>query len=363
MKKGNMFYAGVEVNGTIYFSEHLVNAILKQNRKTGEVTYIGAVPENRQDVLHNKAIHYKNYVYFIPALGEYIAKLNLEDESISTIALPPTDHKCSTNKFIDAVVDGKDAWLIPMGYDALLHLDMETDEVTGYANWPEGIQWKNERFLMFRAGIQVSELICLCPCEGEYFVTFHTKTKEMKAWRWEYPPKTVCGVICHKNYIWILPGKEYPYITKYSMETGSVTKIKTENTAEKEGALLYSATALVGDTIVSAPYESGQWRMVNTQTDEVTYVPFTDDRILGYPYYQFVTVLSDGVKMSGNRQSGAHFIFAETLEISETDYKIEMSTWLFAFASQYNAAKEKSKEGLSYGETIYNHLMAAKETE
>lgn len=361
MKIRNMFYAGVEVDGNIYFSEHILNAIFKQNRETGELTYLGTVSENKQSVLHNKAIHYKNRIYFIPALGDYIAKLSLENESISTIAVPTTGHKCSTNKFIDAVVDGKAAWLIPMGYDALVHLDMETDELTSYANWPEEIKWKNEGFLMFGSGILVSELICLCPCEGEYFVTFHTKTKEMKAWKWEYPPRTVCGVICHKNCVWILPGKKYPYITKYSLETGSVTKIEVKD--EAGGLYPYSATALVGDTIVSAPYESRQWRMVNTLTDEVTYVPFKDDRIKQkYPYYQFVTVLSDGVKMSGNRQSAAHFISSDTQEISETDYQMEERAWLFAFASQYNASRDKSKKKMFYGEKIYSHLREDKET-
>ncbi len=363
MKKGIVFFAGVEVEGDLYFSDHLRNAIFKQNGKTKKITYIGSVKEESlEGGLYFKAIHYKSWIYFLPSWGNSIARLNLDDYDICVISLPESNHICNINKFIDVVVRDKDVWLIPIGYDALLQLNMETGDVKRYADWPIGVQWKHEKFMMFSKGVCVSNILCMCPLDGEQFITFDLEEKVMKAWEWKYPSKAFCGMIHHKDTIWFLPRREYPYIIKYSLHNGTTKQIEVDERVEDNIVALYATAILMGDMIVCVPYECKQWLIINTLTDEVKKEPFVDSRMKNKdekPYYQFTTVLGNGVQVSGDNQRGAHLISEDPLDVCEIDYKVddlELLKYLIDKNQIDKIISNKKEDFLSNGESIFYKL-------
>ena len=78
-----------------------------------------------------------------------------------------------------------------------------------------------------------------------------------------------------------------------------------------------------------------------------------------FPYYQFVTVLGDGIKISGDRRSGGHFISADSFEISEIDYKandIEILNQLIEVKQIEKKTIEEKVDFISNGKKIFYEL-------
>ena len=221
-----MFIAGTEVDGDLFFSAHQMNGIFKQDGKTKKIKYLGSVKEETENGrLHNIAIHYADRIYFIPSIGDYIAKWDLTTSKIETIAIPSSNHACETVKFSNAILIGKQLWLTPMGYDAILMMDLDTEKIERYADWPDGVEWKDPMVVQFCSGLYIQDKLCLCPRDSKVFVTFDLKSKKMKAWDWEYSPNAFCGMVYDNDNIWLVPRLEYPYIVKYNIKEESKTLI------------------------------------------------------------------------------------------------------------------------------------------
>lgn len=306
------FMAAVQVKNDLYFSAWHINALFKQDGSTGKIEFIASVKqEERESRLHSHAFLYENQIYFIPDLGRYITKLNLADLSIDVIVLP--ESKCCSQKFVDIVYVKEALWLIPSAYDALIRLDLKTDGIEKYANWPKGVAWTAEKKDLFCGAVCVSDTLCLCPYESDFLVTFDLEKKEMKGWDWDYPIHAFYKIILHKDSIWFLPEGKYPYIIKYSLETKQIVSIDIQETSTNNGNVLYAAAAIMDDTIILTPYQSNQWIFLDTITKEIKKATIQEQNGL----YIGVNYFKDGVIITEGWSKPAQFISAKTHEISE----------------------------------------------
>lgn len=315
------FMAAVEAGDYLYFSAWLINGLFRMDSHTKEITYIGRIKqETREKCLHRFAFLYENRIYFIPAWGRFIAKLNLSDLSIETISIPEDGHFCQTEKFANIIFIQDELWMIPSGYDALLKLNFKTEKLEKYGNWPEQIKWKNKDSLLFCQGIHVLNCICMCPNESSYFVTFDLETKEMKKWDWSYPKYAFCSMIYHKDNIWFLPRKDYPYIVKYSLETQEKYLIPINEIVERHvDALFYSAT-IIDDIIILPPYQSKHWLIVDTVANSINKMEFKkrqDNKSFEYPLYQAVSYFRDGFIATSDCDEVGQFVSKENYQITE----------------------------------------------
>jgi len=356
MVNGVVFCAGVEVGDELYFAAHKRNAFFVKNRKTKVIRYIGAVKEETAKACwYIKAINYKSWVYFVPALANYIVKVNTRTLELCAIPVSASNHLCETNKFIEAITYGNTAWLIPAGYDAILELNMDTDEVTRHDQWPVGVNWENKYFYMFRTGVCVGNKVYLCPLDGQKFIIFDLVTKEMKSFDWPYPPRTFCMMLYHQGCLWFLPREEYPYIVKYSLKNNETERIEIP---EEKGSHSYATAVLVGDDIVCIPYEAWNWRIIDTRTNEIKNIPFTDSRMekpVEYPYYQFVACVNGGYKIFGDKRPYGHFIGENSFSISETEFEVDGLSWfIFATLTSDISKTEQEDKPVSIGAGIFN---------
>ena len=88
------------------------------------------------------------------------------------------------SKFSDIVSIGNTLWLIPYAYGAILKVDLETDQIAEFDNWPSEILDSGNCVPLFRGGVHTSNNLCICPYEGKDFVTFDLEKHDMKSWRW-----------------------------------------------------------------------------------------------------------------------------------------------------------------------------------
>lgn len=321
------FLAAAEWENYFYFSAWLFNGLFRMNYQTNEIMYIGRVKEeSRETCLHGHAIAYANRIYFIPAFGKCIAKLNLNNLSIETIRIPESSHCCRTEMFSEVIVIKDELWLIPSGYDALVKMDLKTEILERYSNWPEHIKWKKETSLLFNAGIHISSVICMCPNESQYFVTFDLVTKEMKKWRHNFPEQAFCKMIYHGGYVWLLPKKDYPYIVKYSPKTQEQCLLATGETAEKGIEALHYTGGVIGNKILLPPYQTTYWLIVDTQTDIVEKInikSFCDSINLSYPMYQAVNYICNGMVATSDKANLGQYVSGD--DYNFINWEIQMN--------------------------------------
>lgn len=316
-----VFFAGAEVDGTLYFSSWNSKEMFKVERNAGNVSRIGSISEEEQTWgLHTHAFTYKNKIYFIPGYGETIAVVDVNDLTIKTITLPKRTHVCKNNKFANVLQVHNDLWLIPMGYDALVRLDLLTEEIEVYDNWPEDVLWEHEIFKAFQMGVYVADHICMLPRECNFFVTFNTKTKKMQKWDYKYPKFTFDAMIQKDDYIWFLPRADYPYIEKYSVEKKETECISLKEDVQDEILCLYSEPLVIGNKIVRAPYQTDAWFILDMDTGKVTKrtcIGTSEDKRGKYPLFQKLTVFDGGIVATNGVDGIAQKMSMNLSEVSE----------------------------------------------
>lgn len=311
-EKGLPFLAAVEVGEELYYSTWLKNGLFKMNQLTRKITYIGRVwEEQRETNLHKFAFHYKNYIYFIPSYAQYIAKLCLDSLSISVLNIPVPEKSRPLSKFSDIVSIGNTLWLIPYAYGAILKVDLETDQIAEFDNWPSEILDSGNCVPLFRGGVHTSNNLCICPYEGKDFITFDLEKHDMKSWRWKFPAHAFCKMILHENVIWFLPENDYPYIIGYDLGTDEEIRIKTNDQIGNDIVAMYSDAIVVGDYIVVLPCQSDHWMLLNVKSKEIVRRKVTNvERFKGkeYPRYQAANYFSEGfIATKDIDESGVYF--------------------------------------------------------
>ena len=321
------FFAGIEVDDAVYFSAWNVNGMFKMDRNTGNITYIGCAENEKMDhALHYHVFKHQKKLYFIPGYGDCIAVLDVKDLSIRTITLPEREHICQTNKFAEIVHVENDLWLIPVGYDAVLRLDLETEKLEVFDNWPEGVTWESEVSMQFNSAIYVSGHICMLPRESKFFVTFDVKNKKMQKWDWKYPEFAFDAMVFQNECIWFLPRVDYPYIVKYSIEKKEEELIELKEEIQDEVLCLYCLPLVIDNKIIRAPYQSEYWFILDTNTNQISKIKSASSE---YPMFQKLTIWKDGLLATSGIRGKGEYLSKDLEKIEEIIFEVrEVASYL-----------------------------------
>lgn len=226
-------------------SNYEYNGLYQVNMKTGACEYLGVFPEEASNKkrIHCCAKKLQNKVYFIPAAGNVISVLNIDDKSMESLKIPcPENGKYAfykpAYKFIEAVVSQSCLWIVPSTYPGVLRLDSDTSEIKVYDQWipdtgymfRKGLCIEGKRFLipsgsnnnvlMFDMEMETGTILCvgihnhgsmsMCSYDGKYWlaprvegavVMWDPNTNLVKEYT-EYPDIFKCsGIVFSKNYV------------------------------------------------------------------------------------------------------------------------------------------------------------------
>lgn len=177
----SVFFASVKIENYIYFSHWLINGLLRLALNTQKIELLSFFDEESQTSnLHNKAFVFGNQIWFIPSTnGTKIAIYDLDTGEMEYIPLPAREHCTMTNKFSCVVKDGQTVWIIPDGYDALLHIDCKKRNVEIYDKWPEYLKWDNDVARGFKGAAMFENKIYMYPFEGRHLCIFDSINHSM----------------------------------------------------------------------------------------------------------------------------------------------------------------------------------------
>ena len=129
------FFAGVEYNNRVYFSAYMHNGLYEMDLVTKKVRLVTFFEQEEYlHYLHREAFIYKNEAWFMPCLGKYIAKVNLDTFDISYYNFSVQKNAENTERPYYTFICGKKfddnkLCFIPRNIDTVVIIDMETSEI------------------------------------------------------------------------------------------------------------------------------------------------------------------------------------------------------------------------------------------
>ena len=119
------------------------------------------------------AFTYKNEIWFVP-LRDYqkFAIYNIDDNKITFMSFPKSEHRCDYVPFMDYQIVGKYVYLIPSYYDCILKIDLEIKAVTRISIGIE--DYAGNGYPIIIAGVLMEDKIVMCPYNNEKVMVFDT---------------------------------------------------------------------------------------------------------------------------------------------------------------------------------------------
>lgn len=173
-KKGYVtFYAAAEYNGKLYIADRDNRGLLEYDLTTGETIIKNVFMAENYMNNYWSAFTYKNEIWFVP-LRDYqkFAIYNIDDNKITFMSFPKSEHRCDYVPFMDYQIVGKYVYLIPSYYDCILKIDLEIKAVTRISIGIE--DYAGNGYPIIIAGVLMEDKIVMCPYNNEKVMVFDT---------------------------------------------------------------------------------------------------------------------------------------------------------------------------------------------
>lgn len=130
------FTAGVCYKNQIYFSASMRNGLFVKDYLTDKAKLLCLFEkENTETLLHRNAFIYKNYAWFIPQRGKYIAKVDLDTLKIEYYET--YSKVCENDEFFAYIITkrfGDKLYLLPRSVNDMVVIDMSKCEIVQINN-------------------------------------------------------------------------------------------------------------------------------------------------------------------------------------------------------------------------------------
>lgn len=271
------FLAGCVVGTEMYFASWLDKGFYKMDLYTGVCTFLKLFErENECTFLYNQAIYYKNAIWFIPAnYGSYIVKVDLATLDMNYFSLPKDGKEIRDKdgvryrKFKCCYKENASVfWLIPIGFNMFLKVDMESEDVIEIYNLRKQVEFK-DGVINFSDACMVENEIWICPREMDKLVVFDTVTSEIRFVEWKNKENSYQIIRSYKNWILLFsygPDKTFVMIHKNTLEE---KKVSITGTWKETNKLMHLAVEVIGQYAFFVPFQAHEYIVIDLETGEM----------------------------------------------------------------------------------------------
>lgn len=271
------FLAGCVIGDELYFSSWLENGFYKLELKTGICKILKKFVQEKEDsYLFSEAIHFQNFIWFIPAHNsENIVKINLENLDITYIALPENGKSISDKegnqflKFKCCYKEGKsEFWLAPIGYNMLLKVDMLTDKIKKWEAFGDGIE-PRDGTINFIDACFIGDEIWFCPYDCKDLVIFHTLEENFELRKWNHANEEFNLIRNYKNWVIYFSRTRANSILLINSKTYEEKEILLNIKSKEDISIRYMVADVIGNYILVAPFLAHEFIAVDLETGDV----------------------------------------------------------------------------------------------
>lgn len=270
------FLAGCVIESKLFFSAWHDNGFYKLDLNTGQCTLLKIFdeePENQQ--LFSRGIYFEGGVWLIPAYGKNVVKVDLESLDITYISLPKEGREIRGKegkrfmKFACCYQNGKsEFWLIPIGYNMLLKIDMITNQISEFRELDENIVFK-DGVINFSNACFVGDKIWMCPQDCEKLVMFDTATEEFQFINWKYKEENYRIIKRYKDWLLFLPHSVMKNILFIDFNTLEEKKIPISIDWENKADFMYLSVEIIDHEIFLTPFLAHEYVSIDLNNGEI----------------------------------------------------------------------------------------------
>lgn len=277
-KKKITFMAGCVVGDNLYFSSWIDNGFYRMDIRTGKCTLLDLFRgEKEHSRLYKEAISYKNSIWFIPShVGQFLVKVNLDTLEMKYINLPEEGREIRDRlgnyypRFKCCYREGKsEFWLVPIGYNMLLKIDMETDKIMHYDELQQNLTFE-DGIINFNDACFIGNEIWICPRESKKLVIFNTITEKFTYSKWDYHDSDEFGIVKeYKNFAAFIPIDKAKSILLIEKESLKSREVLINAKTKRSDRFNHFVANIVEEWVLIAPFLSNELIAVNLETGKV----------------------------------------------------------------------------------------------
>lgn len=204
-KKGYVtFYAAAEYNGKLYIADCNNKGLLEYDLTTKETIIKNVFMAENYMNNYWSAFTYKNEIWFVPVRDyQKIAIYNVDDDKITYLSYPKSEHRCDYIPFMDYQMVGESVYLIPAHYDCTLKINLQTRETERVSIGVE--EYAGDGYPITMASTVIGDKIVMCPYNNNKMMIFDTNTDQViKCIELEHT-KTYSNIGIYKDCVILIP--------------------------------------------------------------------------------------------------------------------------------------------------------------
>ncbi len=299
------FYAGVEYQGSIFFSASgELNGLFAMDIETGKVQFLKFFEEERATLWpHRAAFLYEGEAWFIPQEAQYIANVNLKSMEITYYEVPfhkknELSIKTDYCTYISGhVVCDRYLCLVPKDIDAVLVIDMELHKMYPFYNVIDP-----EINLVLDGFVSGREMYLL-PQKAGSLLKINMETNERTSLEWNYREYAFGSVSAFEEKVWFSPMME-DYIMCVDKSNSSMVKYAIPKPGER-----YCGEVCAGNKLIFLPFMAKHFLVFNTQTKKSMLVRTDESEAIFSEYTNKFTAIDSKDKIIITTGQTGHLVF------------------------------------------------------
>lgn len=273
------FLAGCVVGEELYFSSWTDKGFYKMDLLTGACSFLKMFEKETENThLYNSAIHYKGSIWLIPANhGEYLVKICLDTLDIEYIPLPESGRVIlgkdgiRFKKFKCCYKDGDPVfWLIPIGFDVFLKVNMDTNQITVFPELREHMEFADGIINFFDACF-IADDIWMCPKDSKKLVIFNTKKEKfiIRDWQCHDENETFSIIKSYNDWAVFIPSHKENPLLLINRVTFEEKRIPLGIRNSKDINWTHIAVDIIGQYVLLIPFLAAEMIAVDLETQDV----------------------------------------------------------------------------------------------
>ena len=256
----------------LWFTPIYFNALMKMNKTTQEITFVGFFPEESAFMprLFSDIGKQGNKLYFAPYAAKKIAVYDLETGEFTSVEFEKKFLECGNSVFSSLFIDDNLVYFIPKTYTAILVYNTVTKSVQYVSGWVDDI--KKGRYYDKTWGyftkFEVIERKLYLPCYcASILGVFDLDSQKIDLIQFDDLDVVFHSICKAGNRLFLIPTISNK-LGVLDLESGIIELKEIPGVADTESVAQFSNICAVGEKVILFPYNSENVLVFDIYTDE-----------------------------------------------------------------------------------------------
>lgn len=339
----------IKIGKLFWFVPLRENALYTYDRESGEITYITRfAKEKRNTLLYSQIIFYKQKLFFVPNLAEWIAIYSINDGTMHYIDYLRDYVMLSQGcRFRTACIVGECLYMIPSVFREVVQIDLETERISFYdiamPNIDKLVGSRMGYVYCWNNVAVVRQCIYIPLITDGGIIEFNTVDKSIKRMNPLNTKEGFTNLFAQNDIIWLIP-KAAESIYAWNLEKGKIEKIFSfpKGFIPSKDFYNFNEGIIIGDCIYLLQIDANMSICINTKEQRVNVLELPEYKLeeenkrFWYERYRFCRVMvDDGVIVISGIDGKWYNIVNDTAKCMDRKFLYDENSMVHALEDKF----------------------------